>query len=208
MARNSPGSGHRIGTARSAAKPTTHSPGAATPVGLGRTVKLPKVVQDRLLPTFATSSGTPRKSEPGERPATPVHGTPIFAPFNELSRPLTPHSPAKEETRLVSATEAVSHPPSVSATPATDSSSPTPGTAVAAAGLGSTERSWRPPSTVREFAAQTNSVATLVLRGEIDLERARVYSGLARTVAQAMSTEVSRARFLAQEPDLSLEEAP
>ena len=64
---------------------------------------------------------------------------------------------------------------------------------------------WTLPRNVREFAAQTNTVATMVLKGEIDLERARVYSGLARTVAQAMSTEVSRARFLAQEPDLSLE---
>jgi hypothetical protein len=67
-------------------------------------------------------------------------------------------------------------------------------------------RSWKPPRNVKEFAAQTNHVATMVLRGEIELETARVYSGLARTVAQAMSTEVSRARFLAEEPDLSLED--
>jgi hypothetical protein len=67
-------------------------------------------------------------------------------------------------------------------------------------------RSWKSPRNVKEFAAQTNMVATMVLRGDIELERARVYSGLARTVAQAMSTEVSRSRFLAQEPDLSLEE--
>lgn len=66
--------------------------------------------------------------------------------------------------------------------------------------------SWRVPHSVRQFAAQTNLVATMVLRDEIDLERARIYSGLARTVAQAMSTEVSRARFLAEEPDLSLED--
>lgn len=62
------------------------------------------------------------------------------------------------------------------------------------------------PKNVREFASQVNRIATAVLNGEISLDQARVYSGLARTVAQAMSTEVSRARFLAQIPDLSFEE--
>lgn len=59
---------------------------------------------------------------------------------------------------------------------------------------------------MRDFAGQVNAVASMVLRGEMDLERARVYSGLARTVAQSMSTEVSRARFVAAEPDLTLED--
>lgn len=71
---------------------------------------------------------------------------------------------------------------------------------------GSTPRSMATPKNVREFASQVNQIASAVLNGEIDLERARVYSGLARTVAQAMSTEVSRARFLAQVPDLTFEE--
>jgi hypothetical protein len=43
-----------------------------------------------------------------------------------------------------------------------------------------------------EFAAQANAVATLLLNGEIDVDTARTYSSVARTVAQAMSTEVSR----------------
>lgn len=67
-------------------------------------------------------------------------------------------------------------------------------------------RRWRQPQNVRQFAAQVNRVATMVLTGEIELESARVYSGLARTVAQSMSTEVSRSRFLAQAPDLDLTE--
>lgn len=46
----------------------------------------------------------------------------------------------------------------------------------------------------------------MVLNGDLDLERARLYSSVARTVAQALSTEVSRARFLAQAPDLTLED--
>lgn len=54
------------------------------------------------------------------------------------------------------------------------------------------------------FAAQANRVATMVLNGEIDLEVARTYSSMARTVAQAMSTEVSRARFVRTQPTLDL----
>lgn len=63
---------------------------------------------------------------------------------------------------------------------------------------------WRQPRNLREFAAQTtNAVATAVLNGSVpDLDPVRVYAGLARTVAQAMSTEVQRARFLGKEPDL------
>lgn len=65
---------------------------------------------------------------------------------------------------------------------------------------------WPTPKNVRGFASQVNQVATMVLNGEIDLNNARLYSGLVRTVAQAMSTEVSRARFLSQIPDLSFED--
>lgn len=65
---------------------------------------------------------------------------------------------------------------------------------------------WKAPRNVREFASQVNAVASMVIRGDIDLDRARVYSGLARTVAQAASTEVSRARYLSSEPDLTLED--
>lgn len=65
---------------------------------------------------------------------------------------------------------------------------------------------WRTPVNVREFASQANEVASMVLNGEMDVNVARIYSGLARTVAQAMSTEVSRARFLSQLPDLSFME--
>lgn len=65
-------------------------------------------------------------------------------------------------------------------------------------------RRWRQPSNVREFAAQANAVATMVLNGEIDVDAARSYSSVARTVAQAMSTEVSRSRFLQTEPSLDI----
>lgn len=68
--------------------------------------------------------------------------------------------------------------------------------------------SWRTPNSVRDFAAQANRVATMVLNGEIDKETARTYSTLARVVAQAASIEVTRARFLKEAPDLSLEEEP
>lgn len=68
------------------------------------------------------------------------------------------------------------------------------------------KRRWPKPKTVKQFAAQINEVATLVLNGEIELEQARVYSGLVRTVAQSVSLETSRARFLQQAPDLRLDE--
>jgi hypothetical protein len=67
-------------------------------------------------------------------------------------------------------------------------------------------KQWPTPKNVRGFASQVNQVATMVLNGDIDLNNARLYSGLVRTVAQAMSTEVSRARFLSQIPDLSFED--
>ena len=68
-------------------------------------------------------------------------------------------------------------------------------------------RRWRSPRSAMEFAAQANAVATMVLNGDIDLDKARTYSAVARTVAQAMSTEVSRARFVQSEPSLSLDPA-
>lgn len=67
-------------------------------------------------------------------------------------------------------------------------------------------RRWRKPSNVRGLAGQINEVATLVLNGEINMDTARTYATLARTVAQAMSLEVTRSRFLKEMPDLSIEE--
>lgn len=74
--------------------------------------------------------------------------------------------------------------------------------------LSDSNESWRTPNSVRDFAAQANRVATMVLNGQIDKETARTYSTLARVVAQAASIEVTRARFLKEAPDLSLEEEP
>ena len=71
----------------------------------------------------------------------------------------------------------------------------------------SSTRRWRSPRSAMEFAAQANAVATMVLNGDIELETARTYSAVARTVAQAMSTEVSRARFVQSEPSLALDPA-
>jgi hypothetical protein len=54
------------------------------------------------------------------------------------------------------------------------------------------------------FASQANRVATMVLTGEVDLDTARTYAAVARTVAQAMNTEVNRARLEQGIPNLSL----
>lgn len=66
------------------------------------------------------------------------------------------------------------------------------------------KRRWKQPRNAREFAAQANAVATMVLNGEMNLDAARTYSSVARTVAQALSSEVSRSRFLQAEPSLEL----
>ena len=67
-------------------------------------------------------------------------------------------------------------------------------------------RQWRRPKDAAGFAAQANRVATMILNGELDLDTARTYSGVARTMAQVLSAEVYRARFLQQAPDLSLDD--
>lgn len=67
------------------------------------------------------------------------------------------------------------------------------------------KRQFRRPRNVKEFAAQANAVATMILNGKIDLDTARAYSAIARTVAQAVTAETARARFLRSQPDLTLE---
>ena len=64
---------------------------------------------------------------------------------------------------------------------------------------------WSKPRDAKAFASQANEVATMILNGEISAETARLYIGAARAMAQVLSTEVYRARFLNQEPNLSLE---
>jgi hypothetical protein len=67
-------------------------------------------------------------------------------------------------------------------------------------------RRWKRPDSVREFAAQANTVATSLLNGEMNLDVARTYSSLARGIAQMMSIEVTRARFLKTEPILEFDD--
>lgn len=64
---------------------------------------------------------------------------------------------------------------------------------------------WAKPATLHDFAKQANTVATMVLNGDIDPDIARLYSSVARTVIQGMSIEVTRARFLKTMPELSLD---
>lgn len=67
------------------------------------------------------------------------------------------------------------------------------------------KKRWHTPEDVRQFAAQANKVATMILNGEIDIETARAYSSLARVVSQSASIQVTKARFLKEEPDLNLD---
>lgn len=67
-------------------------------------------------------------------------------------------------------------------------------------------KQWRTPTTVRGLATQANKIATGLLNEEVDLEKAKAYSALVRSVAQMMSIEVARARFLRSEPVLDFED--
>lgn len=69
-------------------------------------------------------------------------------------------------------------------------------------------RHWDEPDGPMSFAAQANQVATAILNGEIEIEVARTYASVARTVAQAMNTEVNRARLYETIPDLELRRGP
>ena len=66
-------------------------------------------------------------------------------------------------------------------------------------------RQFRQPKTVKEFANQASVVCTMLLNGKLDLETARAYSGIARVVAQAMSSEVTKSRLLSERPDMTLD---
>lgn len=70
--------------------------------------------------------------------------------------------------------------------------------------LSGSKRLWRQPKSVRDFANQASVVCTMLLNGKLDLEVARAYSGIARVVAQAISSEVSKSRFLGQKLDTAL----
>lgn len=67
------------------------------------------------------------------------------------------------------------------------------------------KRRWRQPRDAGDLATQASHVATMVLNGDIDPEVARLFTATARVAAQAMSTKVTRARFLGSEPDLTLD---
>lgn len=64
---------------------------------------------------------------------------------------------------------------------------------------------WRQPATVMEFASQVNAVCNRVLNGAIDLDKAKLYSAMARVVTQAANIEVARARMGKYTPDLDLD---
>ena len=65
---------------------------------------------------------------------------------------------------------------------------------------------WRRPTSARQLASQATAVATKLLNGELDLETARAYGTMTRSIAQMLSVEVTKARFLDKEPDMGLGE--
>ncbi len=53
---------------------------------------------------------------------------------------------------------------------------------------------------------QINRIATAILNAEIqDIDSIRLYSNLTRTLAQTISAQATRARFLREAPDLRLD---
>lgn len=151
----------------------------------------PKLVSIAVKRTDAVASGAPlatwvgtvQRPEDTSEASPPPRLIPIGSPRSDGDG----SEPGKSELADEAATSSTSDAPSTSST-----------------------RHWPTPVNVRQFAAQARLVATLILRDEIDLDKARAYSGVARTVAQAMTTETARARFLRSEPDLMFddEESP
>lgn len=66
---------------------------------------------------------------------------------------------------------------------------------------------WQTPKDLRQLASQANKVATMVLNNQIDLEIARTYASVTRTIAQAKNMERSRSLMTRSELDLGLNEA-
>jgi len=65
---------------------------------------------------------------------------------------------------------------------------------------------WQTPKNVKGLASQANMAATMVLNGELNIDVARTYSAIIRTVAQAVTNETNKARFLRELPDLEFED--
>lgn len=63
---------------------------------------------------------------------------------------------------------------------------------------------WDLPRNVGELATQANQVATMILNGQMDIEIARTYSSITKTVAQAKNMEVAKSRITKQAPNLEL----
>lgn len=60
---------------------------------------------------------------------------------------------------------------------------------------------------MKALSVQINAIATAVLNGQIDdLEPIRLYSNLTRTLAQTISAQATRSRFLKEAPDLRLDD--
>lgn len=72
--------------------------------------------------------------------------------------------------------------------------------------LSDSTKHWSTPKNVKGLAAQANMAATMVLNGELNIDVARTYSAIIRTVAQAVTNETNKARFLREMPDLEFEE--
>lgn len=70
----------------------------------------------------------------------------------------------------------------------------------------SSKKRWRKPTNVKEFISQANALATLFLNGEVDVETVRQYSAVSRTIAQSLTNETARARFLKMQPDMTFSE--
>ncbi len=60
------------------------------------------------------------------------------------------------------------------------------------------------PAQAQTLTHQVNDVATKVLNEEIDLDTARVYSALVRSMSQLISVEVVRAKMTKTKPNLDI----
>lgn len=128
-------------------------------------------------------------------PATPASTEPPKAddePYSEPPRSGSENTPLSEQLLL----DATANGPGTT---------PTPDSLSFDVPVLPSKKRYTSPTTAVALASLVTQVATQVLNDEIDLDKARVFSGLVRTAAQAMSTEVARARSEKQIAALELD---
>lgn len=156
----------------------------------------------------ATSTARPSTSGSDRAPAPAADKSSVSSGVGYVSRAIgsrTPKGPgvigngllgarASDRRSAESGSRTTSTEPSSAETPPSGTSDPP---------SRPSKRRWPIPKNAMEFASQARTVMTMYLNGEMGREEVQTYSAVARTVAQALSTEVTRARAERGIPELT-----